>query len=544
MNDDHWKVFIALGNDRPEILIRLEDQVLKAVIAVSEGKSREDVMRSLHSDIQSLEKELAEDDVALNWFNLRATASSVPSKTATREIPVSPLASLAHHRRNRFEGKQMISEIRGLVSIYSYISGGLASPPISNNNSPFMPIQSSSKLLRSQFVNPRDLNDELDMSAVKVQAREVVQPQEEVQQLGEDDLESVSSKSDGEDIPMASPEAKKPPSEVEVRVNKEDDNESDLSMSEGEDIPSTAPESKEPPSKVEVLQQEDDEDDDDSDLSMSEGEDIPPTVPESEKPSSEVEEVVESQKPSEDSRNNTVDVEPSEHDEDDRMVVVKDDLRGMLGVESLKPLSKSEKDQGMVGVELVKDDGGGHPITGFDSLKLTDLGDSLDDVGENAVADREANEMKMLEVEGEPVGNNEEAHTLLITREKEADTMKTSDSSEDEGEPSVNEDSDTLVDINVNKTSFNSTSYVDAFEPRRSSRNEAAKNKSYPNESSSLKYINGKRKRTFEKEPVVEDETPAKTFQNGWKKLGFEDVIRFQVIASNHSNHKKLTKYF
>jgi hypothetical protein len=295
---------------------------------------------------------------------------------------------------------------------------------------------------------------------------------------------------------------------------------------------------------VEVLQQEDDEDDDDSDLSMSEGEDIPPTVPESEKPSSEVEEVVESQKPSEDSRNNTVDVEPSEHDEDDRMVVVKDDLRGMLGVESLKPLSKSEKDQGMVGVELVKDDGGGHPITGFDSLKLTDLGDSLDDVGENAVADREANEMKMLEVEGEPVGNNEEAHTLLITREKEADTMKTSDSSEDEGEPSVNEDSDTLVDINVNKTSFNSTSYVDAFEPRRSSRNEAAKNKSYPNESSSLKYINGKRKRTFEKEPVVEDETPAKTFQNGWKKLGFEDVIRFQVIASNHSNHKKLTKYF
>ena len=79
------------------------------------------------------------------------------------------------------------------------------------------------------------------------------------------------------------------------------------------------------------------------------------------------------------------------------------------------------------------------------------------------------------------------------------------DSSE---EPTIaTEVADAMVDVELNKMSLDSDSYVDvatAFEPRRSSSNAAAKNMSYPNSTITLKYLNGKRKRGFEKDDVVE----------------------------------------
>src|SRR5271156_526676 len=87
---------------------------------------------------------------------------------------------------------------------------------------------------------------------------------------------------------------------------------------------------------------------------------------------------------------------------------------------------------------------------------------------------------------------------------------KRSDSAEDDDENTVaseEDDSDPMVSVKLNKMSSNSNSDVEvgtAFEPRRSSRNAAAKNKSYPNVSSFLKHMNGKRKRAFQKAAVVE----------------------------------------
>ena len=52
-------------------------------------------MSILYSQIQSLEKELADDDAALDWFNLRTSVS---------EIPSTPLALMPHHLKNKFQG--------------------------------------------------------------------------------------------------------------------------------------------------------------------------------------------------------------------------------------------------------------------------------------------------------------------------------------------------------------------------------------------------------------------------------------------------------
>jgi hypothetical protein len=64
------KIFAALGNDRPQILVQLEDSVLHAIIDISKGKSSEAVIDALHLHIQSVEKDLLDDDDAMNWFDL------------------------------------------------------------------------------------------------------------------------------------------------------------------------------------------------------------------------------------------------------------------------------------------------------------------------------------------------------------------------------------------------------------------------------------------------------------------------------------------
>ena len=84
------KIFVALGNDRPPILVRLEDCVLKAIISISEG-SRENAMDTLYSEISPMEKDLANDKDAMTWFNLSMTDSAAPAMPTPYEIPSTPL---------------------------------------------------------------------------------------------------------------------------------------------------------------------------------------------------------------------------------------------------------------------------------------------------------------------------------------------------------------------------------------------------------------------------------------------------------------------
>jgi hypothetical protein len=76
------KAFIALGNNRPHTLIQLEDCILNGILAISAGKSSEDAIDMIYSQIPSLEKGLRTDEVALKWFNLFMTPISSPSTPA------------------------------------------------------------------------------------------------------------------------------------------------------------------------------------------------------------------------------------------------------------------------------------------------------------------------------------------------------------------------------------------------------------------------------------------------------------------------------
>lgn len=89
------KIFLALGNDRPQILVQVEDCVLQAIIAISEGNSSETIIDTLYSKITSLEKDLGRDDEALNWFNL--TFLATPSTALQPEIPSTPLTGVLIH---------------------------------------------------------------------------------------------------------------------------------------------------------------------------------------------------------------------------------------------------------------------------------------------------------------------------------------------------------------------------------------------------------------------------------------------------------------
>ena len=93
------KVFLALGNDRPQILVQLEDCVLHAIIAISEGKPSEAAIDALHSQVQSLVKDLDDDAKVLNWFNqskaaFTAPSISQPSTSQPSEFPSTPLAGV------------------------------------------------------------------------------------------------------------------------------------------------------------------------------------------------------------------------------------------------------------------------------------------------------------------------------------------------------------------------------------------------------------------------------------------------------------------
>lgn len=85
------KLFIALGNDRPRNLVSLEDQVLQAIIGLSEGKSREHIMDGLYSQIKAMETDLSDDNHAMTWFNSTKPSVSIPSTPLPSEFPSTPL---------------------------------------------------------------------------------------------------------------------------------------------------------------------------------------------------------------------------------------------------------------------------------------------------------------------------------------------------------------------------------------------------------------------------------------------------------------------
>jgi hypothetical protein len=73
------KIFLALGNERPQILVQLEDCILETIMAISEGTSRENSMQKLYSELLCLEKTLTGDKDALTWFDLLKEDSDIPS---------------------------------------------------------------------------------------------------------------------------------------------------------------------------------------------------------------------------------------------------------------------------------------------------------------------------------------------------------------------------------------------------------------------------------------------------------------------------------
>jgi hypothetical protein len=85
------KTFLALGNKRPAILVTLEDAVIRAIVAISEGKSTEVAIDSLYVQISPLLKDLANDNEALSWFDLclqeDVSTSSAPTPSDISTTP-------------------------------------------------------------------------------------------------------------------------------------------------------------------------------------------------------------------------------------------------------------------------------------------------------------------------------------------------------------------------------------------------------------------------------------------------------------------------
>jgi len=87
------RIYLSLGNDRPQILTQLEDCVLEVIMAISEGKPFENAMDVLYSQVSSLEKDLANDNDAINWFNLEVSDMALPATPASA-LPSTPAAGM------------------------------------------------------------------------------------------------------------------------------------------------------------------------------------------------------------------------------------------------------------------------------------------------------------------------------------------------------------------------------------------------------------------------------------------------------------------
>jgi hypothetical protein len=87
-------MFVALGNNRPPILIRLEDMVLRCVVSISEGKSAVSALDGLYSESVLLESDLRNDVDALGWFDLVTVAFTIPPTPPQSVFPSTPSRGL------------------------------------------------------------------------------------------------------------------------------------------------------------------------------------------------------------------------------------------------------------------------------------------------------------------------------------------------------------------------------------------------------------------------------------------------------------------
>lgn len=88
-------MFVALGNNRPPILVQLEDKVLQCVIAISEGKSAFSALNDLYSEALLLENDLRNDVDAMRWFELVTVSFSIPPTPPPSVFPSTPFRGLS-----------------------------------------------------------------------------------------------------------------------------------------------------------------------------------------------------------------------------------------------------------------------------------------------------------------------------------------------------------------------------------------------------------------------------------------------------------------
>jgi hypothetical protein len=109
------KIFLALGNDRPEILIRIEDRILEAILNISKGKRLDEAVGDLYSQIVALEDNLADDNVAMRWFSLpkppgqqeisiRDAHFPNPSTPLPLDYTVRTMATVPNPFKKKFQG--------------------------------------------------------------------------------------------------------------------------------------------------------------------------------------------------------------------------------------------------------------------------------------------------------------------------------------------------------------------------------------------------------------------------------------------------------
>lgn len=102
------KTSLALGNNRPKILVQLEDHVLRAIISLSEGMSREKAIDTLYTQILALKEDLANDEVALAWFDLARAPCDFPSTPPKSKFSSSLLADDPFAFRNCSPNNQVM----------------------------------------------------------------------------------------------------------------------------------------------------------------------------------------------------------------------------------------------------------------------------------------------------------------------------------------------------------------------------------------------------------------------------------------------------
>jgi hypothetical protein len=85
-----FKTFLTLGNNRPKILVQIEDCVLHAIVELSKGKSRDNTMDALYSQLFSLKDVLRNDEGALAWFDFATASSAIPSTPSPSSLAPIP----------------------------------------------------------------------------------------------------------------------------------------------------------------------------------------------------------------------------------------------------------------------------------------------------------------------------------------------------------------------------------------------------------------------------------------------------------------------